>query len=102
MATTFQMGTLFDHFCTKLHVGAGIDRARACQLRGIIPAAASDAEKAALTTVFREGGRILSRSMLEAPAWMSSRIERAAEHWARTGGNPSAAPEADDAEATAD
>ena len=36
MAMTFQMGTLFDHFCTKLHVGAGIDRARAFQLRGII------------------------------------------------------------------
>jgi hypothetical protein len=95
MATTFQMGTLFDHFCTKLHVGAGIDRARAFQLRGIIHAAVSDAEKTALTAVFREGGRVLSRSMLEAPAWMSGRMERAAEHWARTGGNPSAAPDAE-------
>jgi hypothetical protein len=87
MATTFQMGTLFDHFCTKLHVGAGIDRTRAFQLRGIIHASVSDAEKSALTAVFHEGGRVLSRSMLEAPAWVSGRFERAAEHWARTGGN---------------
>ena len=93
MATTFQMGTLFDHFCTKLHVGAGIDRARAAQLRSIIHASVTDAEKAALTGVFRDGGRILGRSMLEAPAWMSNRFERAAEHWARTGGQPSAAPD---------
>jgi hypothetical protein len=93
MATTFQMGTLFDHFCTKLHVGAGIDRARAAQLRATIHASVSDAEKAALTAVFRDGGRILGRSMLEAPAWMSKRVERAAEQWARTGGHPSAAPD---------
>jgi hypothetical protein len=95
MATTFQMGTLFDHFCTKLHVGAGIDRTRAFQLRGIIHASVSDAEKAALTAGFREGSRILGRSMLEAPAWMSNRFERAAEHWARTGGQPAAAPDLD-------
>ena len=95
MATTFQMGTLFDHFCTKLHVGAGVDRTRAFQLRGIIHASVSDAEKTALTAVFREGGRILGRSMLEAPAWMTNRFERAAEHWARTGGQPGAAPDSD-------
>lgn len=95
MATTFQMGTLFDHFCTRLHVGSGIDRTRAFQLRGIIHASVSDAEKTALTAVFREGGRILGRSMLEAPAWMTDRFERAAQHWARTGGQPSAAPELD-------
>ena len=90
MAMTFQMGTLFDHFCTKLHVGAGIDRARAFQLRGIIHASVSDAEKSALTAVFREGGRILGGSVLEAPAWMSNRFERAAEQWVRSGGQPPA------------
>ncbi|HET6150107.1 MAG TPA: hypothetical protein VFH68_21375 [Polyangia bacterium] len=95
MATTFQMGTLFDHFCTKLHVGAGIDRARASELRGIIHASVSDAEKTALTAVFRDGGRILGRSLLEAPAWMSNRFERAAEHWARTGGQPGTAAASD-------
>jgi hypothetical protein len=96
MAMTFQMGTLFDHFCTKLHVGAGIDRARASQLRSIIHDAASDAEKTALVAVFREGGRILGGSVLEAPAWMSKRFERAAEQFARTGGQPSPGTGADD------
>jgi len=95
MATTFQMGTLFDHFCTKLHVGAGIDRTRASELRGIIHASVSDAEKTALTAVFRDGGRILGRSLLEAPAWMSNRFERAAEHWARTGGQPGTTADSD-------
>lgn len=103
MATTFQMGTLFDHFCTKLHVGAGIDRARAFQLRGIIHASVTDAEKTALTAVFREGGRILGGSVLEAPAWMSNRFERAAEQWVRTGGQPDRAGASDpDAEAHKD
>jgi hypothetical protein len=97
MATTFQMGTLFDHFCTKLHVGAGLDRARAFQLRGVIHASVTDAEKTALVAVFRDGGRILGRSMLEAPAWMSTRFERAAEQWMRNGGRPPASenPETD-------
>jgi hypothetical protein len=36
--------------------------------------------------------------MLEAPARMSNRFERAAEHWARTGGQP---PAATDGEAEA-
>jgi hypothetical protein len=95
MAMTFQMGTLFDHFCTKLHVGAGIDRARASQLRVIIHDAAADAEKTALTAVFREGGRILGGSLLEAPAWMSKRFERAAEQWARSGGQAPPGTDAD-------
>jgi hypothetical protein len=90
MTTTFQIGTLFDHFCTKLHVGAGLDRTRAFQLRGVIHASVAEAEKAALVSVFRDGGRLLGRSMLEAPAWMSSRFERAAEQWIRSGGNPEA------------
>jgi hypothetical protein len=99
MATTFQIGTLFDHFCSKLHVGSGLDRARAFQLRGIIHASVSDAEKTALVSVFRDGGRLLGRSMLEAPAWMSSRFERAAEQWMRNGGRP---PTSADVEADAD
>jgi hypothetical protein len=99
MAMTFQMGTLFDHFCTKLHVGAGIDRTRAFQLRGIIHASVSDAEKNALTAVFREGGRVLGGSVLEAPAWMSSRFEQAAEQWVRRGGQP---PRPGDAEPEAE
>ena len=37
-------------------------------------------------TAFRDGSRVLGRSALEAPAWMSARIERAARRWAESGG----------------
>src|SRR6185312_3507887 len=33
MVTTFQLGTLFDHYCCKLHVGGEIDRTQAAILR---------------------------------------------------------------------
>ena len=87
MATTFQLGMLFDHYCAKLHVGAG-DRSRA----------GGDAAQAIFARAGRVGARRRSwprsaraaacsgRSVLEAPAWMSDRIRRAAERWAESGG----------------
>jgi hypothetical protein len=86
MATTFQLGMLFDHFCAKLHVGAGLDRTRATELRAVIHGALAQSEREALVTAFREGGRVLGRSTLEAPTWVSERMERAARRWAETGG----------------
>jgi hypothetical protein len=98
MATTFQLGMLFDHYCAKLHVGPGIDRVAAVQLRGTIHAALSDSERAALVTAFREGGRVLGRTALEAPTWASDRVERAARRWAETGGKTADPGEETDAE----
>ena len=86
MATTFQLGMLFDHYCAKLHVGGEIDRTQAALLRYAIHGALGESERTALVTAFREGGRVLGRSALEAPAWMSARIERAAHRWAESGG----------------
>ncbi|HSS40753.1 MAG TPA: hypothetical protein VLT58_18445 [Polyangia bacterium] len=86
MVTTFQLGTLFDHYCSKLHVGGEIDRNRAMLLRGAIFGALAESERAALIGAFQEGGRVLGRSALEAPSWMSARIERAARRWSETGG----------------
>ena len=86
MATTFQLGMLFDHYCAKLHVGGEIDRHQAALLRFAIHGALAESERAALGTAFRDGSRVLGRSALEAPAWMSARIERAARHWAESGG----------------
>ncbi len=86
MATTFQLGMLFDHYCTKLHVGAGIDRVQAVQLRATIHDALAESERAAVVTAFRDGSRVLGRSALEAPTWASERLERAARRWAETGG----------------
>jgi hypothetical protein len=86
MATTYQLGILFDHYCAKLHVGAGIDRVQAVQLRGAMHAALSDSERAALVSAFRDGGRVLGRSAMEAPTWANERLQRAARRWAETGG----------------
>ncbi len=86
MATTFQLGTLFDHYCCKLHVGGEIDRNQAALLRVAIFGSLAESERAALIGAFQEGGRVLARSALEAPSWMSGRVERAARRWSETGG----------------
>jgi hypothetical protein len=106
MATTFQLGMLFDHYCAKLHVGGEIDRHQAALLRFAIHGALAESERAVLVTAFRDGSRVLGRSALEAPAWMSARVERAARRWAESGGRsadpgdiPDVHPEGDGEEA---
>jgi len=86
MATSFQLGMLFDHYCAKVHVGAAVDRGQAAALRQTIFGALSESEKQALVTAFRDGGRVLGKSFLEAPNWLSERIRLAAARWAESGG----------------
>ena len=86
MASTFQLGTLFDHFCAKMHVGAGIDREHAARLRDVMHASLAQAERAAIVSAFRDGSHVLGRTLNEAPAWANERIERAARRWAASGG----------------
>jgi hypothetical protein len=103
MASTFQLGTLFDHYCTKMHVGAGLDRARAIELREVMHAALAEAERTAVVNAFREGSRVLGQTVLEAPAWANSKIERAARRWSQSGGTSTdAIPGLDDDGAQAD
>ena len=100
MATSFQLGMLFDHYCAKVHVGAAVDRSQAMALREAIFGALSESERQAFVVAFREGGRVLGRSFLEAPNWLSDRIRLAAERWAESGGkstDPDEAAEAGDA-----
>jgi hypothetical protein len=70
----------------KLHVGGAVDRTQAMSLREAIFAALSDTEKHAFVAAFREGGRVLGRSFMEAPNWLSDRIRLSAERWAESGG----------------
>lgn len=95
MATTFQVGTLFDHYCARLHVGAGIDRDTALRLREAIMGAIRDTERAAIVDSFRDGANLLTRSFGEAPAWMSRRLQKAMESYVASGGNPDAVAEQD-------
>ncbi|MBC8133412.1 MAG: hypothetical protein H7X95_10570 [Deltaproteobacteria bacterium] len=92
MATTFQVGTLFDHFCAKTHVGAGLDRAAAVRVRTAVFAAIRDSERAAVVGIFQEGGRVLGRSIGEAPGWASKQLQKAVEQYVASGGNPDAVP----------
>jgi hypothetical protein len=97
MASTFQMGTLFDHYCTKMHVGSGIERQRAIELREVMHASMAQAERAAVVSAFKDGGRVLGQTLLEAPAWANEKIERAARRWAASGGTSTdATPGSDD------
>jgi len=95
MTTTFQVGTLFDHFCAKLHVGAGLDRQATTRLRAAIFAAIRDTERESIVTVFKEGGRVLGRSIGEAPAWVTRQLRAAVEQYVASGGNPDAVPNRD-------
>jgi hypothetical protein len=100
MATNFQLGMLFDHYCAKVHVGAAVDRGQAVALRHAIFGALSESERQALVAAFREGGKVLGRSFLEAPNWLSERIRLSAERWAESGGkstDPDEAAEMGDA-----
>jgi hypothetical protein len=90
MATTFQFATLFDHYCAKLHVGAAIDRQRASELRQHIHATVERMNKATLVAIFRDGSRILARSLLEAPRWLSTRLLTLAQRWTSTRGDVAA------------
>jgi hypothetical protein len=90
MVNTFQFAVLFDHYCAKLHVGAGIDRQRASDLRALIHQTVDRTEKAALVAVFRDGSRILGRSLLEAPRWLTTRLGTLAQRWTSTRGDVAA------------
>jgi hypothetical protein len=90
MASTFQFATLFDHYCAKIHVGSGIDRKRAFELRTVIHDTVERTEKATLVAVFRDGGRVLGRSLLEAPRWLSTRLGTLAQRWVSSRGNAEA------------
>jgi hypothetical protein len=102
MATSYQLGMVFDHYCAKVHVGAAVDREQAAILRQAIFNSLAESERQAFVGAFREGGKVLGRSFLEAPNWLSDRIRLAAERWAESGGkstDPDEAPETGDAAA---
>ena len=50
---TFQVGTLFDHYCARHHVGLGLDSARATKLRIAMDRAIRETHGDALQKAFR-------------------------------------------------
>jgi len=92
MATIFQVATLVDHYCAKLHVGGPISRPQAVALRALVLESVGRTSKTKLVPAFREGGKVLGRSVVEAPRWASRSLSRYAERWLHTSGHPEAVP----------
>lgn len=88
MAQTFTSTTLFDHYCAKLHVGGEITAAEAARLRACLAATGREAALGPTLAAFREGSRVLGRTLLEAPRWVSQRIAALGERFVHSGGNP--------------
>ena len=88
MARTFCQATLFDHYCAKLHVGGPVTTEEASRLRATIEAEVRELPLGPVLTAFREGGRVLGRTLLEAPRWLSQRMAALAERFVHSGGNP--------------
>jgi hypothetical protein len=88
MAMTFYSATLFDHYCAKLHVGGQVTPDHAARLRRCLVVKPSDVSLGPALAAFREGSRILGRSLLEAPRWVSQRITALGERFVHSGGNP--------------
>ncbi|HEY0715629.1 MAG TPA: hypothetical protein VGF45_23305 [Polyangia bacterium] len=87
MATTFQFATLFDHYCSKVHVGGSVDRERAARLRRVIHDTIAAHEKVAIVGAFREGSKILAKTALEAPSWVQKRLQSLAQRWVSSRGD---------------
>ena len=88
MARTYYSATFFDHYCARLHVGGEITEAQASHLRACLAVKASDVSLGPACAAFGEGSRILGRSLLEAPRWVSQRITALGERFVHSGGNP--------------
>ncbi len=88
MAHTYYSAMLFDHYCAKLHVGGEISTTQAERLRACLDVKDSDISLGPARAAFGEGSRILGRSLLEAPRWVSRRIAVLGERFVHSGGNP--------------
>lgn len=88
MARTFLRATLFDHYCARLHVGGPITTATAERLGDCLDVGATDLSAGPVFEAFRDGARLLGRSLLEAPGWAMHRLARLGERFAQSGGNP--------------
>lgn len=90
MARTFHRATLFDHYCAKLHVGGPISAETVTALAAQVDAELRGMPLGPALAAFTAGGRIMGRSLLEAPRWVSRRLSSLAERFVHSGGNPDA------------
>lgn len=72
---TYQVGTLFDHYCAVHHIGFGLDGERAAEVRRAIDAAVRAARDERIERTFRK--------ILRAPGAMFLMLPRALSRWRR-------------------
>jgi uncharacterized protein (DUF697 family) len=73
---TFQVGTLFDHYCARHHVGLGLDGPRARQLRQAMDQAIRVARTAAIERTFKKTLRASSGVLVAAARRVLPRLRR--------------------------
>jgi hypothetical protein len=86
MARIFVKATLLDHYCAKLHVGGPITPTQATRLAAVL--GQDENGCGPILDAFRDGARVLGRSLLEAPRWLSQNLSSLGERFVRSGGNP--------------
>lgn len=83
---TFQVGTLFDHYCAQHHVGLGLDGARGRQLRQAMDQAIRVARNDAVERAFRKALRASSGVLVAAARRLWPRLRRDGDAASRDGG----------------
>ena len=66
-ARHFLIGTLFDHYCARLHVGMGLDGPRAAELRAVMDQAIARTPGGLTSRVFRRGLVGAAKASVRAP-----------------------------------
>lgn len=63
----FEVATLFDHYCARLHVGMGLNKASGTEIRALIDQARADTAGGLSRQLFRRGLLTAAKSTLRAP-----------------------------------
>ena len=73
-SNAFLVGTLFDHYCARLHVGMGLDGARATELRQLIDRAIGETPGGLGRRLFRRGALGAARAGVKAPLRLADAV----------------------------
>lgn len=67
-ARTFEVATMFDHYCARLHVGLGLDAGEGARVRALIDDSRAAIGAGLTSTMFRRGVGAAARATVRAPA----------------------------------
>ncbi|HWM86900.1 MAG TPA: hypothetical protein VNO33_13700 [Kofleriaceae bacterium] len=73
-ARAFLVGSLFDHYCARLHVGMGLDGKRGVEVRALIDQAIAETPGGLGRRIFRRGALGLARAGVKAPLKLADAV----------------------------